>query len=341
MYDNIQIIRYMGNKNGLLDFIIPEITEITEPGDTILDLMAGTNSVGYALKKRNRIISNDIQMYSYIIGKAIIENDKIVISEESAGEEIRPYYQQNLKNKDYRFFYDNYADTYFARQQCLDVDSIRYGISQLENPYKKALYLSVLMYVMNKVQSSPGHFAQYMPKDHPRIIPKRQMNVWEIFLEKCNEFDHIINNGRDNLALHENYKNIFELDFINDVSCFYLDPPYTGEQYSRFYHVLETVVKYDKPQLNYKGLYREGRFKSNFCYKSKVEGEFEFLMKEVSKRDSKLVISYSNKGLLAVDRLKSMGNNYFNDTALYHYKYQHSTQGKGTNNVKEILLVLQ
>ena len=25
MYDNIQVIRYMGNKNRLLEFIIPEI----------------------------------------------------------------------------------------------------------------------------------------------------------------------------------------------------------------------------------------------------------------------------------------------------------------------------
>ena len=29
MYDSIQTIRYMGNKNKLLDFIIPEIEEIT------------------------------------------------------------------------------------------------------------------------------------------------------------------------------------------------------------------------------------------------------------------------------------------------------------------------
>ena len=29
MYDNIQTIRYMGNKNKLLDFIIPEVEKIT------------------------------------------------------------------------------------------------------------------------------------------------------------------------------------------------------------------------------------------------------------------------------------------------------------------------
>jgi len=29
-----------------------------------------------------------------------------------------------------------------------------------------------------------------------------------------------------------------------------LDPPYSGEQYSRFYHVLETATKYDNPEID-------------------------------------------------------------------------------------------
>ena len=38
------------NKNKLLDFIIPEIKNITKKGDVICDLMAGTCSIAYALK---------------------------------------------------------------------------------------------------------------------------------------------------------------------------------------------------------------------------------------------------------------------------------------------------
>ena len=29
----------------------------------------------------------------------------------------------------------------------------------------------------------------------------------------------------------------------------YIDPPYNSRQYSRFYHVLETLTKWDKPEL--------------------------------------------------------------------------------------------
>ena len=46
MYDNIQTIRYMGNKNKLLDFIIPEIEKITTPKSIVCDLMSGTNCIG-------------------------------------------------------------------------------------------------------------------------------------------------------------------------------------------------------------------------------------------------------------------------------------------------------
>jgi adenine-specific DNA-methyltransferase len=28
----------------------------------------------------------------------------------------------------------------------------------------------------------------------------------------------------------------------------YIDPPYNSRQYSRFYHVLETLIKWDKPK---------------------------------------------------------------------------------------------
>ena len=81
MYDSIQTIRYMGNKNKLLDFIIPEIEKITNPKAIICDLMSGTSSIGYALKSKYTIYSNDIQKYSECISKALIENNLVTINE--------------------------------------------------------------------------------------------------------------------------------------------------------------------------------------------------------------------------------------------------------------------
>ena len=75
MYDSIQTIRYMGNKNKLLDFIIPEIEKITTSKSIVCDLMSGTNCIGYALKSRYTIYANDVQKYSECIAKALIENN--------------------------------------------------------------------------------------------------------------------------------------------------------------------------------------------------------------------------------------------------------------------------
>ena len=57
----IQIIKYMGNKRALLGWLLPIISENLSWGDTILDLFAGTSSVGYALKPKAKVITNDLQ----------------------------------------------------------------------------------------------------------------------------------------------------------------------------------------------------------------------------------------------------------------------------------------
>ena len=341
MYDNIQTIRYMGNKNKLLDFIIPEIEEITPEGTIICDLMSGTNSIGYALKSRYTIYANDVQKYSECIAKALIENNTVTINQKSAKKDLEENYKKNLEEKKYNFFYKTYSDTYFSETQCLDIDSIRYAIEQIQNENKKNLYLTVLMSVMCKVESTTGHFAQYMPKDHKRVIPLRNMNVWDEFLEKCTDFKTIINNNMQNKSFNLDYKELIKLDEIRNVETFYLDSPYSGEQYSRFYHILETIVKYDNPIVSYKAKYRNDRFMSGFCYKSKVSKEFENIIKFCKQNNSNLVISYSNKGVIDCEKLEDLCRKYYENVDIKTYDYKHSTQGKGNNELLEYLFILR
>ena len=339
-YDHIPILRYMGNKNRLLDFIVPAITEVTAEGETVCDLMAGTHSVGYALKSRNRIIANDIQEYSGVIGKAIIENNDETISSAEAERELRDAYVKNMQRRVCCFFYDHYADTYFSPVQCLAIDSLRYAVGTVRDSYRQALYLCALMFTMCKTQSTPGHFAQFMPKDHRRILPLREMDVWREFLQKCDDFQSVVNNNMTNVIYKGDYK-LFLGRPAGEAACYYADPPYSAEQYSRFYHILETVVKYDQPELRHKALYRTDRFKSGFCYKNTVESEFEFIMREAREKEAALVISYSEKGVLPSDKLAGLGRKYFRQIELRRNSYAHSTMGKGKNEVAEILLIMQ
>ena len=339
-YPFIQTIRYMGNKGKLLDLIIPEIERITEPGDIVCDIMAGTNSVSYALKNRNRIITNDIQYYSYIIAKFMLGTFSIP-TKEKMHLDLDQNIIYNKEHLKYDFFVKNYTDTYFSGYQCLDIDSFRYAIEQIEDTQLKCYYLTLLMSAMCKAQSTTGHFAQYMDKEHKRIIPLRQLSIYDLFFDKANDFDDFVTEGLNNLNYNLDYKILFKENIMSEVKCFYLDSPYTTDQYSRFYHVLETICKYDNPELEHKAKYRTDRIQSNFCYKKSVANEFEYIINFCKNKNAKLVISYSNHGIISVEELTEIAKKYYNNVTVKSVDFNHSSQGNGTIEIKEVLLILE
>ncbi len=336
--DKLNTIRYMGNKTHLLEYIIPAIKKITPKNGTVLDIMAGSNVVAYALKREFTIYTNDVQEYSYVISCASIVNQKEQISSITA-KELEPDYYLNVSKKHYNFFEKTYSNTYFSKQQCIDIDSIRYAIEKLESVERKNLYLVALMGAMCKVQSTTGHFAQFMPSNHKRIIPLQKMNLYQEFLGKCDLYSNLLLTERTNKAFCMDYKDLLKnAQIMGDVDTIYLDSPYTQEQYSRFYHILETLVKYDSPTVNYKAKYRENRFQSEFCYKGKVEDSFKNIITYCTKNHKGLVISYSNTALLDIEKLMSLCRKNFTKVELQEIQHKHSTQGKGLNTVKEILI---
>ena len=331
-------IRYMGIKTKLLDHIIPAVARVTPEGGIVCDLMAGSNAVGYALKEKYTVYSNDVQEYSYIIAKAVIENPQFNISSDQARIDLRNNIQINMDKKNFDYFEKNYSNTYFSRTQCQAIDSIRYAIGKVENEYVRSLYLLALMVTMSKLQSTPGHFAQFMPKEHDRIIPLQKRDMEAEFFESCDYYSNLHFNGDNNIAFNHDYNILFEGDSLDAVDTIYLDSPYNQEQYSRFYHVLETVVKYDYPELSFKGLYRNNRFMSKFSYKKNVSNEFEKIMKFCKYKKINLVISYSDKGLISVDRLEQIACKYFEFVDVEYIDYKHSTQGKGYRKIKEVII---
>ena len=84
----------------------------------------------------------------------------------------------------------------------------------------------------------------------------------------------------------------------------YADPPYSFVHYSRFYHALETLVRYDYPASEYYGRYRSDRHQSPFCVKTKVKKAFQDIILPVAEAQKKLVISYSNTGMITLGDLR-------------------------------------
>lgn len=425
-FPQMQILKYMGNKRKILNWLIPILDEYLNDGDTILDLFSGTSSVGYALKPRVKILANDIQEYSSVMSRALLEfegkihkddfekylaesyhknlmrlmkiygiaaklEDKIIVSEDVKkykefcvdipryGElakkdkfKLNKYSkEQYIKSKrvlktsfPYMLFVTYYPNTFFGLKQCMEIDSLRYAIDQIKSKNRRDVYLSCLIYAISRVVNSSGHFAEYLnhssQKASQTILAQRKISILKSFLSKISQFtDLYTQNKWQNKVYQNDYKNLVEELYnnkvINGIDLIYIDPPYTNAQYSRFYHIPETLVKYDYPNitrsvLNHKfvkGGYRDDRHQSEFSNSSQTEKAFLDLFRTLSeKSNATLAVSYSDNSIIKpVDRLIAIAKKYYK-TIDKKNGHTHSAQGskfrlngKGSREVHEYLLI--
>lgn len=81
-YNEISTLQYMGSKTRIISHICEPIIKNSNIS-TVVDLFAGTGSVGYALKSHKNVISNDIEYYSYIINQAILNGCSLSVGVEA------------------------------------------------------------------------------------------------------------------------------------------------------------------------------------------------------------------------------------------------------------------
>lgn len=111
----------------------------------------------------------------------------------------------------------------------------------------------------------------------------------------------------------------------------YADPPYTIDHYSRFYHVLETLIRRDSPTPSrmrkkgvptiMRGLYREDRYQSGFCIPSKAPGAFDDLFRGVAGRGVPLVLSYSGHTDIEGQRARTISLDELASIAGRHFRW--------------------
>lgn len=82
-YNEISTLQYMGSKARIISHICDPIIK-NEHIKTVVDLFAGTGSVGYALKPYKNVISNDIEYYAHVINQAILNGCAFSISDEAS-----------------------------------------------------------------------------------------------------------------------------------------------------------------------------------------------------------------------------------------------------------------
>ncbi|WP_367112980.1 DNA adenine methylase [Sphingomonas sp.] len=193
---------------------------------------------------------------------------------------------------------------YFGLAQSIELDSLRCAIDAA-CPERRPYYLSCLLRAASECAASPGHFAQFLvPRDKRTaayIAKMRTRSILDRFYRALDEFKQVDCADRENnIAYCGDATALLEAGDVSNIDglVIYADPPYSRAQYSRYYHVLETLVKYDYPDCLGKGRYRTDRFSTGFSLRAKVTEEMRRFAKASSSIGAQLYLSYPTNGLL-------------------------------------------
>jgi len=268
--------------------------------------------------------------------------------------------QQDLINvefsNDWHLFTKCYSGTWWSAEQCLWIDAIREISEQYRESPCYHLIIATLMYAMAYTSQGTGHYAQYRDANTESsmkdILIYRRRSVADYFKRK---YDSV---AIGLPAVQPSFTHrITSMDFRECLKNFeggtiYADPPYCFVHYSRFYHALETLVLYDYPNLQVKGgkvvkgRYRENRHQSPFCIRTQVKEAFRDLFEGVNQSQSNLVLSYSNTGMITIDEIGELADEYFpgKEMEILTTDHQHMTLGRQKDrhrDVEECLLLVK
>lgn len=372
------IMKYMGSKREILGFVIEAINEIHK-GERICDLFAGTAILAGAIGHLTPIHSNDIQQYSGILAKTYLSNydwdnhsdiiEEVISKAKKRVNLVKKSYSklnfnydgfitvpefQKIEKKqqaligfdfsklDYHLFIKNYSGTYWSFEQCLWIDAFRKVAEDYSDSCFYYTILSSLIYAMSYCSQSTGHYAQYRDatkqSNKEDILNYRRREIEPYFRKKFLEFKtKLVGKKSDYIITSLDYSGC--LDKIERGSIVYADPPYAFVHYSRFYHALETLVRYDYPTVTHKGRYRNDRHQSPFCQRTNVKDAFTTLFQKIKNKNAQLVLSYSDTGMIGQDEIVNLLNLTLDKSYQVEVRFEkhiHSTMGRSDNKDKEV-----
>ncbi len=350
-------MRFIGNKENLLDTIYSRLSQLGINGERFFDFFSGTTNVARFFKDKGyQIESNDLLYLSYCLQKAYIENnsepefkDLLKSLEIPEGELLASPLERVVgylnRIEDYSgFISKNYtpqgtADLpqprmYFSDENGLRIDAVRVKIEKwrAEELLSESEYFILLACLIESVSfyaNVAGVYAAFHKKWDPRAVKRFALRPIKIHDNgKINRVSNV-----DSLSLVESI----------DTDILYLDPPYNERQYLPNYHLIETIARYDNPPIKgVTGMRPYSKEKSTFCNAKTALRDLEYVA--AGARYKHLVLSYNSEGIMPTEAISSVLKSY-GSLALEEIEYHRfKSNSKGASSdkryVKEQLFIL-
>lgn len=327
--------RFMGSKSKLLSDIWSVASQFRF--DTAVDLFAGSGVVGYMLKAQGKtVICNDYMAMSATYAKAMVENNTVRLTEKEAHQLL----YMNVPSDG--FVSKTFKGLYFTDEENMLIDALRYNISKLRDPYKKAVAMSALMRACTKkrprgVFTYTGHRYDDGRKDLKKTLEQQFLEAVEAINES------VFDNGKNNKA-----KCGDAMDLKVSADLVYIDPPYysplSDNEYVRRYHFVEGLAR-DWKGVEIQEHTQTKKFKSYPTPFSTRKGAAEAFDKLFHKfRESKLIVSYSSNSLPTKDEMVAIMAKHKEHVEVvpidYTYSFGNQNEAKkNRNRVQEFLFV--
>lgn len=310
-------MKYMGSKramltNGLGHLIDREIGK----AERFVDLFSGSSAVArHAACKHNiPVLAFDLQHYSKVLASAVLDRDRPLAAATVWLAWSRRAHERFSKVTDIPVVDQvsatsvassrkwsaqqsgvvtrAYGGHYFSPTQARWIDSFLETLPTKTS--EKSVALAALIGAASQSAAAPGHTAQPF---QPTPGAKKYLEIsWKVDLPSKVELGiktlasiHARKIGASKVAdANKAAKHVREGDLV------FLDPPYSGVHYSRFYHVLETIARMQCGEVSGVGRYPPPSERPRSLYSMKGEAieALDDLLGTIAHRGAKAIVTF-------------------------------------------------
>ena len=300
-------VKYIGSKASLVDIIYNFVVENLSPGEspTLIDVFTGTTRVAQAFRSKGwTVTTSDLSWASEAYSHAFI------LRTVESGARI-PGFITTLRELagESGWITTNYCDVVSATGGVVKMwkpmngqkaDAMRDRIAAWEasgecTHHEAMILTACLIMALDKVDSSVGVQQAYLKTWAGRA--SNILNLVDLPFQSGPVGQHLVGN-----ALTNEYPN---------ASVAYLDPPYSSHSYSTYYHIWDSITRWDKPAVGLKTNRRIDRVSSSEQYDESMTSSwnskktalesFKILIARLPVRN--VVVSYNDESLIPLDDL--------------------------------------
>ena len=188
-----------------------------------------------------------------------------------------------------------YGGYYFSQGQALWFDALQATLP--EKQPARSVALAALIQAASSCAASPGHTAQPFS---PTLGAKEFLHdAWQRSV--CEKTKNALIQIS---ALHAKQAGRAEVRNANDATSslqkgdlVFLDPPYSGVHYSRFYHVLETIARGRCGEVSGSGRYPPPaeRPRSSYSVSTEATQALDDLLKKIAEKEAKAILTFPQR----------------------------------------------